>query len=69
MEVLERINQRMAVALTETRWRDYIQQYSWDHDLMGSYRVTQDDIHYGQSLINAHYLIPEVFQKLHDDAY
>ncbi|KAK0236483.1 hypothetical protein EDD85DRAFT_954348 [Armillaria nabsnona] len=76
-EILEKINQRTAEVLTETGWKDYIQQYAWEHNLMSQYRVTQDDADYGRSLIHSHYpvswkkikltdiQIPEVFHNLH----
>ncbi len=39
----------------EVGWKDYIQQYLWKHDLMDAYWVTQDDVSYGESLINTHF--------------
>ncbi|PBK98138.1 hypothetical protein ARMGADRAFT_1075011 [Armillaria gallica] len=53
IEVLDGIKRRRGKALTELGWKEYIQQYLWEHDLTGTYRVMQDNAHYGQSLINA----------------
>ncbi len=57
IKILDRIKGRRGKALTESGWKDYIQQYLWDHDLSGMYRITQDDAHYSQSLINARFPI------------
>ncbi len=80
-EILRRIKDRKAEALMEGGWKDYLQQYVWEHDLTEVYWVTQDNANYGQALINAHYSIswkkikltnlqiPEIFYDVHDDSY
>ncbi len=80
-EILRRIKDRTAEALMEGDWKDYLQQYAWEHDLTEIYWVMQDDADYGQGLINAHYpfswkkikltnlQIPEIFYDICNDSY
>ncbi|PBK84516.1 hypothetical protein ARMGADRAFT_1037014 [Armillaria gallica] len=66
MLMMIRIKGRRGESLTESGWKDYIQQYLWDHNLLGTYHITQDDAHYSQSLINAHFPVSWKKIKLTD---
>ncbi|PBK82569.1 hypothetical protein ARMGADRAFT_1090149 [Armillaria gallica] len=66
IEVLDGIKCRRGEALMELGWKEYIQQYLWEHDLTGTYHVMQDNTHYGQSLINARFPVSWKKIKLSD---
>lgn len=80
-EILRKIKDRKAEALTEGGWKDYLQQYVWEHDLMEVYRVMQDNANYSQALINAHYPVSwkkikltnlqilEIFYDVYNNSY
>lgn len=52
LEIISNIKQRVAEAMSESSWRDYIHCYCHTYELMDTYKVTKEDHIYSKALIN-----------------